>query len=180
MDGKNNAYPQQEKLLPRETGHDIGMGSPVPLSAEAVRIITRLRNMKVRVTFILYLFLFPPSRNWDGADINPCSPFSSERQTLTFRSLGLILGRGRGLEPMARCRISGQGAADTKELPTATPIATTKPTEERRAEHARTHYYRPRGLRARRIQTSGPRRTPFSAAATPVRKHHYRARRTRE
>lgn len=35
------------KLLPRETGHDIGMGSPVPLSAEMVSIITRLRNMKV-------------------------------------------------------------------------------------------------------------------------------------
>ena len=34
------------KLLPRETGEDIGMGSPVPLSAEAVRIITRLRNQK--------------------------------------------------------------------------------------------------------------------------------------
>ncbi|EIN06416.1 pseudouridine synthase [Punctularia strigosozonata HHB-11173 SS5] len=34
------------KLLPRETGHDIGMGSPVPLSAEAVGVITRLRNMK--------------------------------------------------------------------------------------------------------------------------------------
>ncbi|KAH9971776.1 pseudouridine synthase [Russula compacta] len=32
--------------LPRETGQDIGMGSPVPLSAEAVRVITRLRNMK--------------------------------------------------------------------------------------------------------------------------------------
>ncbi|KAM5537950.1 hypothetical protein V8D89_008426 [Ganoderma adspersum] len=36
----------ERKLLPRETGHDIGMGSPVPLSAEAVGIITRLRNMK--------------------------------------------------------------------------------------------------------------------------------------
>ena len=35
------------KLLPRETGQDIGMGSPVPLSGEAVAIITRLRNMKV-------------------------------------------------------------------------------------------------------------------------------------
>ena len=35
-------------LLPRETGHDIGMGSPVPLSLEAVRVITRLRNQKVR------------------------------------------------------------------------------------------------------------------------------------
>lgn len=36
------------KLLPRETGQDIGMGSPVPLSSEAVGVITRLRNMKVR------------------------------------------------------------------------------------------------------------------------------------
>lgn len=35
------------KLLPRETGQDIGMGSPVPLSKEAVEIITRLRNLKV-------------------------------------------------------------------------------------------------------------------------------------
>ncbi|KAJ7198474.1 pseudouridine synthase, partial [Mycena pura] len=34
------------KLLPRETGEDIGMGSPVPLSSEAVEVITRLRNMK--------------------------------------------------------------------------------------------------------------------------------------
>jgi tRNA pseudouridine32 synthase len=37
------------KLLPRETGEDIGMGSPVPLSLEAVGVITRLRNMKVRM-----------------------------------------------------------------------------------------------------------------------------------
>ena len=35
-------------LLPRESGHDIGMGSPVPLSDEAVGVITRLRNQKVR------------------------------------------------------------------------------------------------------------------------------------
>ncbi|KAJ6593188.1 hypothetical protein B0H19DRAFT_13751 [Mycena capillaripes] len=34
------------KLLPRETGEDIGMGSPVPLSSQAVEVITRLRNMK--------------------------------------------------------------------------------------------------------------------------------------
>lgn len=34
------------KLLPRETGEDIGMGSPVPLSKEAVEVITRLRGMK--------------------------------------------------------------------------------------------------------------------------------------
>ncbi|KAB5593459.1 Chitin synthase export chaperone [Ceratobasidium theobromae] len=32
--------------LPREIGTDIGMSSPVPLSAEAVGIITRLRNQK--------------------------------------------------------------------------------------------------------------------------------------
>ncbi|KAI0029935.1 pseudouridine synthase [Vararia minispora EC-137] len=37
---------ETSRLLPRETGHDIGMGSPVPLSAEAVGVITRLRNMK--------------------------------------------------------------------------------------------------------------------------------------
>ena len=36
------------KLLPRETGHDIGMGSPVPLSKETVEVITRLRSLKVR------------------------------------------------------------------------------------------------------------------------------------
>lgn len=61
-DENNQAYPQREKLLPRETGHDIGMGSPVPLSGEAVQIITRLRNMKVRLTFVVYFFLFVPSR----------------------------------------------------------------------------------------------------------------------
>ncbi|KAI0740953.1 pseudouridine synthase [Earliella scabrosa] len=42
----DGAEAPRPKLLPRETGHDIGMGSPVPLSAEAVGIITRLRNMK--------------------------------------------------------------------------------------------------------------------------------------
>lgn len=39
------------KRLPRETGEDIGMGSPVPLSSEAVGVITRLRNMKVNPRF---------------------------------------------------------------------------------------------------------------------------------
>ena len=33
-------------LLPRETGEDIGLASPVPLSAEAVKVIMALRNMK--------------------------------------------------------------------------------------------------------------------------------------
>ncbi|PPQ64541.1 hypothetical protein CVT24_008443 [Panaeolus cyanescens] len=37
---------KEKKKLPRETGEDIGMGSPVPLSSEAVGVITRLRNMK--------------------------------------------------------------------------------------------------------------------------------------
>ncbi|GLB37931.1 putative RNA pseudouridylate synthase [Lyophyllum shimeji] len=44
--GEQLASASQPKLLPRETGKDIGMGSPVPLSSEAVDIITRLRNMK--------------------------------------------------------------------------------------------------------------------------------------
>jgi tRNA pseudouridine32 synthase len=38
--------PSPPKLLPRESGLDVGMGSPVPLSAEAVGVITRLRNLK--------------------------------------------------------------------------------------------------------------------------------------
>ena len=42
--------PHERELLPRETGHDIGAASPVPLSAETVGIITRLRNMKVKVS----------------------------------------------------------------------------------------------------------------------------------
>jgi tRNA pseudouridine synthase 9 len=47
-----NANPTSgDKRLPRETGEDIGMGSPVPLSREAVGIITRLRNMKVNFRF---------------------------------------------------------------------------------------------------------------------------------
>lgn len=33
-------------LLPRETGEDVGLASPIPLSAEAVTIIMALRNMK--------------------------------------------------------------------------------------------------------------------------------------
>lgn len=44
-------------LLPRESGEDIGMGSPVPLSSEAVGVITRLRNMKV--SSCSYLPTFP-------------------------------------------------------------------------------------------------------------------------
>ena len=47
----NGEGPRQGKLLPRETGEDIGMGSPVALSSEAVSIITRLRNKKVGAVF---------------------------------------------------------------------------------------------------------------------------------
>ena len=47
LEAEKEAESRARKLLPRETGHDIGMGSPVPLSAEAVSVITNLRNMKV-------------------------------------------------------------------------------------------------------------------------------------
>lgn len=47
LDGEGGDEKSRVKLLPRETGHDIGMGSPVPLSSETVEIITKLRNMKV-------------------------------------------------------------------------------------------------------------------------------------
>ncbi|KAF8161363.1 tRNA-pseudouridine synthase [Crassisporium funariophilum] len=43
---KDTVTNMANKPLPRETGEDIGMGSPVPLSSEAVGVITRLRNMK--------------------------------------------------------------------------------------------------------------------------------------
>ncbi|EIM80852.1 pseudouridine synthase [Stereum hirsutum FP-91666 SS1] len=46
LGAKYQTQPVEVKPLPRETGHDIGMGSPVPLSAEAVNVITKLRNMK--------------------------------------------------------------------------------------------------------------------------------------
>lgn len=71
-------------LLPRETGHDIGMGSPVPLSAELVGIITRLRNMKVQ--FIQYV-----------------------RRPLTHPSFFCHAGRRRRLGPLARRRLPCQG-----------------------------------------------------------------------
>jgi hypothetical protein len=60
QDENDEASPQPIKLLPRETGHDIGMESPVPLSTEAAQIITCLRNMKVRpkYTFDLHWFFF--------------------------------------------------------------------------------------------------------------------------
>ncbi len=45
------------KVLPRETGHDIGLGSPVPLSSEAVGVITRLRNQKVsQLCYLIYFW----------------------------------------------------------------------------------------------------------------------------
>lgn len=50
----DGAAEEPRELLPRETGHDIGTMSPVPLSAEVVGIITRLRNMKVQHSFHPY------------------------------------------------------------------------------------------------------------------------------
>lgn len=44
-------HEDKHKLLPRETGHDIGMGSPVPLSTQLVEVITKLRNQKVCLVF---------------------------------------------------------------------------------------------------------------------------------
>ncbi|KAF9012597.1 tRNA-pseudouridine synthase [Cyathus striatus] len=44
--GNDDSQLVPRKLLPRETGEDIGMGSPVPLSKEAVEVVTYLRNMK--------------------------------------------------------------------------------------------------------------------------------------
>ena len=63
------AAPSAPKRLPRETGEDIGMGSPVPLSKEAVGVITRLRNMKV-CSFLLVLvcslnLLYPQDEDED-------------------------------------------------------------------------------------------------------------------
>lgn len=58
IDSATGQTTEKPKLLPRETGHDIGMGSPVPLSSEAVGVITRLRNMKV-----CRFFIHVPDRN---------------------------------------------------------------------------------------------------------------------
>ena len=44
--------------------------------------------------------------------------------------VGFILGRGRGLEPVARCRFSGQGRAHAKKLPAAPTATATKQEEE--------------------------------------------------
>ena len=69
--------------LPRETGHDIGLGSPVPLSREAVSIITRLRNQKV------------------------LSYFTRSLSSLTYADLG----RGRRLGSMAGCCFPSKGCS---------------------------------------------------------------------
>ena len=54
---RDSKQPSTAKLLPRETGQDIGMGSPVPLSSEAVGIIQRLRNMKVLLLSSIFIDL---------------------------------------------------------------------------------------------------------------------------
>ena len=52
------------KRLPRETGEDIGMGSPVPLSQEAVQVITNLRNMKVSLERNSRILLISQALGW--------------------------------------------------------------------------------------------------------------------
>ena len=79
------------------------MGSPVPLSVEAVGVITRLRNMKVDITNL----------------------------TLDFRySLSLLKGRGRRLVAVARCRLQGNGPV-TSEGYAPTKATSSKSTQTR-------------------------------------------------
>ncbi|KAF8885998.1 tRNA-pseudouridine synthase [Infundibulicybe gibba] len=81
---KTAAYGEQPpivpyvKLLPRETGQDIGMGSPVPLSTEAVGVITRLRNMK------------DEDEDW------------SRWRDVVFRAKGVLTPRGLDIKPPHR------------------------------------------------------------------------------
>lgn len=65
VDEQTTTKVARPKLLPRETGHDIGMGSPVPLSAEMVGIITKLRNMKVCLDNMHRHFYLPTCRYQD-------------------------------------------------------------------------------------------------------------------
>ena len=100
----DGAEAPRPKLLPRETGHDIGMGSPVPLSAEAVGIITRLRNMKVST--------MGPLRKYLYADL-------------------LCSGRSGRLGPLARRRLPCQGRLIALRCQCAS--ASAEQAEERRA-----------------------------------------------
>lgn len=50
-----------------------------------------------------------------------------------------MLGRRRGLEPVARCRFSGQGSADAKKLPATTTVTATEQAEERWEERPGTN-----------------------------------------
>lgn len=72
------------RLLPRETGEDIGTASPVPLTVEAVGVISRLRNMKDEgedwsrwrdVIFRAKAALAPLPHAGDGSVQNDDSPF---------------------------------------------------------------------------------------------------------
>ena len=111
-DGATETPVAAAKLLPRETGHDIGMGSPVPLSAELVGIITRLRNMKVSIHCIEYVrhpLTHPP--------LLSARPASA--------------GRRRRLESLARRRLPCQGRVIALRCQCA--FAPAEQAEERRA-----------------------------------------------
>jgi hypothetical protein len=107
------------QLLPRETGKDIGMGSPVPLSAEAVGVITRLRNMKVpAIEFPLrhdgFLFGIDP---WDVKDEN--EDWSRWRDVV-FKAKGRLYPTGmptQKLPPQNRRKRGGPAWADAADTP---------------------------------------------------------------
>jgi len=88
--------------MPRETGQDIGMGTHVPLSSEAVGIITRLRNMKVR-----YGSLHPLSftLTWGFKDEN--EDWSRWRDVV-FRAKGALFPSNLNLERTPPKHIHGK------------------------------------------------------------------------
>ena len=90
QDSTSSDMPHQ-KLLPRETGEDIGMGSPVPLSSEAVGIITRLRNKKVH----LEIYIIP-------CDLMPYQDEDedwSRWRDVIFRAKGALSPKGLQIIP---------------------------------------------------------------------------------
>ena len=110
------ALPQ---LLPRETGKDIGMGSPVPLSAEAVGVITRLRNMKVG--------LGAPLRFLFGIDQSSAPRMEKDEdedwsrwRDVVFKAKGRLHPKGmptQKLPPQNRRKRGGPAWADADTLP---------------------------------------------------------------
>src|SRR5258708_1006654 len=79
--------PSSSQPLPRETGKDIGMGSPVPLAAETVGLVPRMRNMKVGILptlcFPYLLFIWGRTRTKTGR--GGAMSFSRQRVDYTQR-----------------------------------------------------------------------------------------------